>query len=105
MATSIRPAVAADAGRIADILTQEGYPTRSGSAAARLERFSADDGAVYVAESGGETIGFIALHTTTSRSGSSPSPSTRPRASAAWAGASWTPPRRGPASATPRSSR
>ena len=62
MPTSIRLAVAADAARIADMLTQEGYPTRTGVAATRLERFATDDSVVYVAEADGETIGFIALH-------------------------------------------
>jgi len=62
MPTSIRLAATADAARIADMLTQEGYPTRTGAAATRLERFATDDSVVYVAEAQGETIGFIALH-------------------------------------------
>ena len=58
---TIRAAGAADAARIAELLTDEGYPVGPTDIAARIERFSTPDAAVLVADQGGEVIGFIAL--------------------------------------------
>lgn len=58
---TIRAAGAEDAARIAELLTDEGYPVGPTDIAARIERFSTPDAAVLVAAQGGEVIGFIAL--------------------------------------------
>ena len=60
-ALTLRAAGPADAGRIAGLLTDEGYPVGPTDVAARVERFRGPDSAVVVAEQGGEVIGFIAL--------------------------------------------
>ena len=60
-ALTVRAAEPSDAARIAELLTDEGYPVGPTDVAARIERFSGPDSAVIVAEQGGETIGFIAL--------------------------------------------
>jgi GNAT superfamily N-acetyltransferase len=60
--TVLRPAVDADAERIAAIFTDEGYPAGPSSIVARLARFCGPDSQVVVADRGGEAIGFIAFH-------------------------------------------
>jgi GNAT superfamily N-acetyltransferase len=59
---TVRAANAADAGRLAALLTDEGYPAGETDLAARIERFSAPDSHVLIAEASGEVIGFIAFH-------------------------------------------
>lgn len=61
-AVAIRPATTADAGRLAALLTDEGYPAGESDLAARVERFSTPDSHVLVAEASGEVIGFVAFH-------------------------------------------
>ena len=61
-ATSTRAATAADAERIATLLTDEGYPVGASDIAARLERFAGPGSEVVVAEAGGGVVGFIAFH-------------------------------------------
>jgi GNAT superfamily N-acetyltransferase len=58
----LRPAVDADAERIAAIFTDEGYPAGPSAIVARLARFSGPESQVLVADRGGEVIGFIAFH-------------------------------------------
>jgi len=60
--TVLRPAVDADAERIAAIFTDEGYPAGPSAIVARLARFSGSESQVVVADRGGEVIGFIAFH-------------------------------------------
>jgi GNAT superfamily N-acetyltransferase len=60
--TAIRPAVAADAERIASLFTDEGYPAGPSEIVTRLERLAGDDSRVLVADRDGEVIGFIACH-------------------------------------------
>jgi GNAT superfamily N-acetyltransferase len=60
-AMTVRAAAAGDAARVAELLTDEGYPVGPTDVAARIERFAGPDSAVIVAEQGGEVIGFIAL--------------------------------------------
>jgi GNAT superfamily N-acetyltransferase len=60
-AVTLRPATAADAERIASLLTDEGYPAGASDILARLERFAADRGAVVVADVDGEVLGFVAV--------------------------------------------
>jgi GNAT superfamily N-acetyltransferase len=52
----------ADAARIAELLTDEGYPAGPSDIVERLGRFGGDDGAVIVADMDGEAIGFVAVH-------------------------------------------
>jgi len=59
---SIRQATSDDAGAIAALFTDEGYPAGPSDIAARLERFSPPDAAVFVAEHDGALLGFIAVH-------------------------------------------
>jgi GNAT superfamily N-acetyltransferase len=59
---ALRPATAADAERIAALFTEEGYPAGPSDIVARLERFSSPFSTVSVAESGGEVLGFVAVH-------------------------------------------
>lgn len=61
-AITLRPAVASDADRIAALFTDEGYPAGATDIVARLERFTPPTAAVIVAVSGGEVLGFVALH-------------------------------------------
>ena len=61
-AVAIRPATTADAGRLAALLTDEGYPAGESDLATRIERFSTADSHVLVAEASGEVIGFVAFH-------------------------------------------
>ena len=58
----LRPAVDADAERIAAIFTEEGYPAGPSAIVARLARFGGPESEVVVADRGGEVIGFIAFH-------------------------------------------
>lgn len=58
----LRPAVDADAERIAAIFTDEGYPAGPSAIVARLARFGGPESQVVVADRGGEVIGFIAFH-------------------------------------------
>jgi ribosomal protein S18 acetylase RimI-like enzyme len=59
---ALRPATPADAQRIAELFTEEGYPTGASSVEARLERFAGSDSDVIVADHDGEILGFVALH-------------------------------------------
>ena len=59
---TVRAAAASDAGRLASLLTDEGYPAGASDLAARIERFSSHESRALVAEAGGEVIGFIAFH-------------------------------------------
>ena len=59
---TLRNATAADAERLAGLLTDEGYPAGTSDLAARIERFSGAGSRVVVADAGGEVIGFIAFH-------------------------------------------
>jgi ribosomal protein S18 acetylase RimI-like enzyme len=58
----LRPATEADAERIAALFTEEGYPAGPSDIVARLERFASSYSTVSVAESGGEVLGFVAVH-------------------------------------------
>jgi GNAT superfamily N-acetyltransferase len=60
--TVLRPAVDADAERIAAIFTDEGYPAGPSAIVARLARFGGPESQVVVADRGGEVIGFMAFH-------------------------------------------
>ena len=62
-ALTVRSATPGDAARVAELLTDEGYPVGPTDIAARLERFHSASAAVIVAEQAGEVIGFIALAT------------------------------------------
>jgi ribosomal protein S18 acetylase RimI-like enzyme len=57
---TFRDATAADAGRLATLLTDEGYPAGATDLEGRLARFARPD-RVLVAEAGGEVVGFIAI--------------------------------------------
>lgn len=59
---AFRPATAADAGRIAELFTEEGYPAGASDIVSRLERFASPYSTVLVADHEGEVLGFIALH-------------------------------------------
>jgi GNAT superfamily N-acetyltransferase len=59
---ALRPATTADAERIAALFTEEGYPAGPSDIVARLERFSSPFSTVSVADSGGEVLGFVAVH-------------------------------------------
>jgi GNAT superfamily N-acetyltransferase len=59
---ALRPATAADAEQIAALFTEEGYPAGPSDIVARLERFSSPFSTVSVADSGGEVLGFVAVH-------------------------------------------
>jgi GNAT superfamily N-acetyltransferase len=61
-AISIRAAAASDAERLANLLTDEGYPAGQSDLAARIDRFSKAGSHVLVAEAAGVVIGFIAFH-------------------------------------------
>lgn len=58
----LRPAVPADAQRIATLFTDEGYPAGPSDIVARLERFAGPFDRVVVADLDGEVLGFVALH-------------------------------------------
>lgn len=57
----LRPATDDDAGRIAALLTDEGYPTGPSDVLARMARFTAPS-VVIVAALDGEVLGFVAVH-------------------------------------------
>jgi GNAT superfamily N-acetyltransferase len=59
---TFRPATTADAGRIAALFTDEGYPAAASTISDRIERFCAASGQVIVAEDAGEILGFVAVH-------------------------------------------
>jgi GNAT superfamily N-acetyltransferase len=59
---TLRAAATDDAERLATLLADEGYPAGPSDLAARIERFTAANGRVTVAEAGGEVVGFIAFH-------------------------------------------
>ena len=61
-AIALRPATAADAERIAALFTEEGYPAGPSDIVSRLERFASPFSTVSVADSGGEVLGFVAVH-------------------------------------------
>jgi len=59
----IRKATTADAGAIAGLLTQLGYPTTSAQVPARLDRLTGDGrAAVFVAQHEGRVIGLATAH-------------------------------------------
>lgn len=60
--TTLRPAVPADAARIAALFTDEGYPVAPSVVEARLARFHDDRSRVIVADADGTVMGFIAIH-------------------------------------------
>ncbi len=60
--TELRPAVPADAERIAALFTDEGYPVAPSVVAERLIRFNSPESRVIVADANGIVIGFIAFH-------------------------------------------
>jgi ribosomal protein S18 acetylase RimI-like enzyme len=59
---TLRPARPADAGAIAALFTDEGYPAGPSDIAARLARFSTPESRVIVAEHDDAILGFIAVH-------------------------------------------
>lgn len=59
---TLRPASVSDAERIAALFTEEGYPAAASTIGARIERFTASNGQVLVAEDAGEILGFVAVH-------------------------------------------
>lgn len=58
----LRPVQPADAGAIATLFTDEGYPAGPSDIAARLERFGTLQSRIIVAELDGAILGFIAVH-------------------------------------------
>ncbi len=60
--TTIRPATAADAERIAALFTDEGYPAGPSDIVERLARFDSPHSRVLVADHDGEVLGFVAVH-------------------------------------------
>jgi GNAT superfamily N-acetyltransferase len=58
----VREATDEDADAIATLFTDEGYPSGPSDIVERLGRFAAPDSRVIVADSGGEVVGFIAVH-------------------------------------------
>jgi GNAT superfamily N-acetyltransferase len=58
----LRTAQLADAARIAELFTDEGYPVTPSAVEARLARFADDASRVIVADAEGTVIGFVALH-------------------------------------------
>ena len=59
---TLRPAQLADAGAIAALFSDEGYPAGPSDIAARLARFSTPESRVIVAEHDDAILGFIAVH-------------------------------------------
>ncbi|MBI3746477.1 MAG: GNAT family N-acetyltransferase [Chloroflexi bacterium] len=60
--TVLRAAAPADATRIAELFTDEGYPVTPSAVEARLGRLRDPDSQVVVADAEGVVIGFVALH-------------------------------------------
>jgi len=58
----VRPAILADAERIAGLFTDEGYPVGPTDIVDRLARFADPGSTVLVATSGDELLGFLAVH-------------------------------------------
>lgn len=58
----LREATDDDADAIATLFTDEGYPSGPSDIVERLGRFPAPHSRVIVADSGGEVVGFIAVH-------------------------------------------
>ena len=62
---TVRPATVSDAGSVAGLAGQLGYPTTTARAAERLEPIAADSGQAFlVAESAGVVVGWIHVHVT-----------------------------------------
>jgi GNAT superfamily N-acetyltransferase len=61
-AIALRPATEADADRIANLLTDEGYPAGPSDIIERLGRFASPHSQVLVADHEGEILGFLAIH-------------------------------------------
>jgi GNAT superfamily N-acetyltransferase len=61
-AITFRLATTSDADRIAALFTDEGYPAGASEILERLERFTPPSSSVVVAESGGDVLGFVAVH-------------------------------------------
>lgn len=59
---TLRPARPADAGAIAALFTDEGYPAGPSDIVTRLEHFGSPDSRVIVAEHDEAILGFIAVH-------------------------------------------
>ena len=59
---TLRPAAPADAVRIAELFTDEGYPVTPSAVETRLARFGGGESRVIVADAEGVVIGFVALH-------------------------------------------
>ncbi len=59
---TLRDAQAADAARIAELFTDEGYPVGTSAIEARLARFAGPESRVIVADADGSVIGFVAIH-------------------------------------------
>jgi ribosomal protein S18 acetylase RimI-like enzyme len=62
VAITFRRAEPEDAGSIAAMFTDEGYPAGPSDILARLGRFATDDAQVIVAEHDAVLLGFIAIH-------------------------------------------
>jgi len=61
--TAIRPAAAADAPRLAELLTELGYPASAGAVHERLAYWLPDQASrVLIAERGGRIVGCLSLH-------------------------------------------
>ena len=60
--TVLRAAGSADAARIAELFTDEGYPVTPSAVEGRLARFADDTSRVIVADAEGIVIGFVAFH-------------------------------------------
>lgn len=59
---TLRPAAPADAARIAELFTDEGYPVGTTALEARLARFAGPGSRVVVADADGTVVGFVAVH-------------------------------------------
>lgn len=59
---TLRTATPDDAERIAGLFTDEGYPSGPSDILDRLGRFDSNFSRVVVADSGGEVVGFVAVH-------------------------------------------
>jgi ribosomal protein S18 acetylase RimI-like enzyme len=59
---TVRRASAADAGAIASLFTDEGFPVGPSGIRARLARFDSPTSRVVIAEHEGAILGFIAVH-------------------------------------------